>query len=137
MTWEVGRFFARLEQSVASEPDLGAKLRLALATGHRSIAEHGLLQRLLRTEPGAVLTELSVATDLVLEVLVAYLAEQLEVEMAAGRARPDLDVPVAADHLGRLYLSYLGTPGRWDLDDPDQVAELVRTQFTVGIVSPI
>jgi AcrR family transcriptional regulator len=132
-TWEVARFFARVEQTVAAEPDLAARLRLALSSGHRALDDHALLHRLLRTEPEAVLTELSVATDLVLELIIAYLADQLVAEQAARRVRLDLDVPEAADHLGRLYLSYLGAPGRWDLDDPAQVDRLVRTQFMGGI----
>jgi len=136
-TWEVARFFARVEQTVADEPDLAARLRLALVSGHRSLDDHALLHRLLRTEPEAVLTELSVATDLVLELIIAYLADQLVAEQDAGRARRDLDVPEAADHLGRLYLSYLGAPGRWDLDDPAQVDRLVRTQFLAGIAVPV
>jgi AcrR family transcriptional regulator len=134
-TWEVARFFARVEHTVATEPDLAARLRLALSSGHRALDDHALLHRLLRTEPEAVLTELSVATDLVLELIIAYLADQLLVEQAAGRVRTDLDLPEAADHLGRLYLSYLGAPGRWDLDDPDQVDRLVRTQFMAGIAT--
>lgn len=134
-TWEVARFFARVEATVAAEPDLAARLRLALSSGHRSLDDHTLLHRLLRTEPEAVMTELSVATDLVLELIIAYLGDQLRAEQAAGRARPDLDVPEAADHLGRLYLSYLGAPGRWDLDDPAEVERLVCTQFLGGIVT--
>lgn len=133
-TWEVARFFARVERTVASEPDLAARLRLALLSGHRALDDHVLLHRLLRTEPEAVLTELSVATDLVLDLIISYLTDQLVAEQAAGRARADLDVPEAADHLGRLYLSYLGAPGRWDLDDVAQVDRLVRTQFLGGIV---
>ncbi len=135
VTWEVGRFFARVEQMAAGEPDLAARLRLALGAGHRALAEHALLHRLLRTEPEAVMTELSVATDVVLELLVAYLADELEGERAAGRARHDLDVAEAADHLARLYLSHLGSSGRWDLDDPAEVDRLVRTQFLAGVSS--
>ena len=132
VTWEVARFFARVERAISAEPDLAARLRLALSSGHRALDDHALLHRLLRTEPEAVLTELSVATDLVLELIIAYLADQLVAEQAAGRARSDLDVPEAADHLGRLYLSYLGAPGRWDLDDPAEIDRLVRTQFAFG-----
>jgi AcrR family transcriptional regulator len=135
VTWEVARFFARLEAAISVEPDLAVRLERALVLGHRALAEHALLHRLLRTEPEAVLGELSVATELVLELLVAYLAEQLEAERAAGRTRADLDVGEAADHLGRLYLSYLGSPGRWDLDDPGEVARLVRTQFLAGVAA--
>jgi AcrR family transcriptional regulator len=134
VTWEVARFFARVEETVAREPDLAARLRLALASGHRALDDHALLHRLLRTEPEAVLTELSIATDLVLELIIAYLVDQLGVEQAAGRARADLDVEESADHLGRLYLSYLGSAGRWDLDDPVDVDRLVRTQFMAGVL---
>ena len=86
-TWEVARFFARVEQTVAAEPDLAARLRLALSSGHRALDDHALLHRLLRTEPEAVLTELSVATDLVLELIIAYLADQLR-GRAGGRPGP-------------------------------------------------
>ena len=34
-----------------------------------------------------------------------------------------------------LVVSMLGSPGRWDLDDPAQVAELVRTEILAGVLS--
>jgi AcrR family transcriptional regulator len=134
VSWEATRFLARVDQAIADEHDVAARIRTALAAGHRGLVEHGLLHRLLRTEPEAVLTELSIATDLILELVVARMAGELVAEQAAGRARADLDVAEAADHLGRLYVSYLGAPGRWDLDDPDEVDRLVRTQFLAGVV---
>ena len=137
ITWEVGRFFGGLEAAIAQAPDLAARLDLAFVAGDRALGEHALLHRLLRTEPEAVLTELAVATDLVLGLIVAYLTDELDREILAGRVRVDLDVPVAADHLGRLFLSYLGTPGDWDLTDPDRRSELVRTRFLSGILVPM
>jgi AcrR family transcriptional regulator len=134
ITWEVGRFFAGIEQSIADAPDLAAKIDAAFVAGDRALTEHSLLHRLLRTEPEAVLTDLAVATDLVLGLIVAYIAEELEREIIAGRVRLDLDVGFAADHLGRLFLSYLGTPGEWNLADPVDRAELVRTRFLAGIL---
>lgn len=133
VTWEVARFFGRIEDAIADEEDLGAMLVVALGLGHDALAEHALLQSLLRNEPGALLSELAEATDLVLEVIIAFLAEQLDREVDAGRARADLDRALAADHLGRLYLSFLGSPGRWDLDDPDQLRRLVDSQFLAGL----
>ena len=134
ITWEVGRFFAGIEQSIADAPDLAAKIDAAFVAGDRALNEHTLLHRLLRTEPEAVLTDLAVATDLVLGLIVAYIAEELEREIIAGRVRVDLDVGFAADHLGRLFLSYLGTPGERNLADPVDRAELVRTRFLAGIL---
>lgn len=133
VTWEVGLFFHRIEVAIGDETELSAMVAVALRAGHEALADHGLLHQLLRTEPEAVLTELAVATDVVLGVIVALIADQLEREVAAGRARMDLDAGEAADHLGRLFLSYLGTPGRWDLTDPDSLDRLVRTQFLAGI----
>ena len=36
----------------------------------------------------------------------------------------------------RLFLSYLGSHGSWDLADRDQVRRLVRTQLLAGVVVP-
>ena len=43
----------------------------------------------------------------------------------------------AADFLARMVLSYISAPGRWDLDDPDQVARLVRSELLAGVVAPV
>ena len=40
----------------------------------------------------------------------------------------------AADFLARMVLSYMGSPGQWNLDDPIQVAELVEVELLSGIV---
>lgn len=133
VTFEVARFFERVERRVAAEPDLEAKLCTGLVVGHRAIEEHTLLQRLLRTEPELVLPEIDTATRVVLEVLTAHVADLLEAAVAEGRAHADLDVGLAADHLAHLFLSYLGSPGRWDLHDPAEVRVLVRTQFLAGV----
>jgi hypothetical protein len=44
---------------------------------------------------------------------------------------PELDM--AADFLARMVLSYIASPGRWDLNDPEQVALLVRSELLAGI----
>jgi len=43
------------------------------------------------------------------------------------------ELDVAADFLARMVLSYIASPGRWDLDDPEQVALLVRSELLAGI----
>lgn len=135
VAWEVVTFFTAIEEAVAPLADLEAKLATGLAFGHHAIDQHTLLQRLLRTEPEAVLSELSATTTLVLEAITAYVSGELERARVAGVVRADCDVPEAAAHLARLFLSYLGSPGRWDLDDPEQVVELVRTQFLAGVLA--
>jgi AcrR family transcriptional regulator len=130
VAWEVGRFFARIEAAIADEPDLEAKLARALRFGHQAIDQHTLLQRILATEPETLLEELSATVTLFEQLIRAYLLALLRAEpMRAG-----VDVGEAADYLTRLFLSYLGSQGQWDLHDERAVARLVRTQFLAGIV---
>lgn len=129
--WEVDRFFRRIEARIAEQPDLASKLRVGLVFGHRAIREHELLQRVLRTEPDALLEELSQVVPTIEQLMRTYLLALLRAE----RLQLGIDVAAAADYLMRLFLSYLGSPGRWDLTDDAEVDRLVRTQFLAGIIS--
>lgn len=131
VTWEVANFFRRVEAVVAAAPDLHAKLVDGIVFGHRAILEHGLLQRVLSTEPDDLLAELSVSTPLVGGVVRSYVRELLRAEPL----RDGVDADEAADYIARLYLSYLGSHGQWDLADRAEVERLVRTQFTAGILA--
>jgi AcrR family transcriptional regulator len=130
VAWEVGRFFARVEEEIADEPDLATKLTRALVFGHRAIDEHALLQRVLATEPEAFLEELSTTVTLVEQLIRAYLLAVLRTEPL----RAGIEVAEAADYLTRLFLSYLGSQGQWDLGDAGAADRLVRTQFLAGIL---
>ncbi|MGH9185298.1 MAG: TetR/AcrR family transcriptional regulator [Acidimicrobiales bacterium] len=130
ITWEVGQFFARLAAAVEDETDFESRLVRALLFGHRAIAEHDVLQRELESEPGSVLPQLQETTPLLLGVTRDFLRERLGGE----RLRPGVDPDEAADYLARMVLSYISTGGGWDLDDPDEVRRLVRTQFLAGVL---
>jgi AcrR family transcriptional regulator len=130
MTWEIGRFLARLGAAVEGAPDFPTRLELGLVFAHRAIEEHEVLQRLLETEPGGLLPQLQATTPLVVAVIRDYLVPFLEAE----RLRPGV-VPVeAADHLARMILSFMAGEGSWDLADPDVVRALVRDRFLGGIL---
>jgi AcrR family transcriptional regulator len=132
VAWEVGRFFARLEAHVADAPDLATTLEEGLHFGHRAIDEHALLQRILRTEPEALLEGLSQTVPLIETLMRAYIEDLLRAESL----RPGLDLAEAADYLTNVFLSYLGSQGGWDLTDRAQVARLVQQQFLAGILVP-
>ena len=103
-----------------------------LTFAHRSIAEHEVLQRVLQTEPELLLPALTVKSDTTLGLVAAFLTPYLEqppVGPGGGGAE-------AADFLARMVLSYMTAPGRWDLDDPEQVARLVRAELLGGILPP-
>jgi AcrR family transcriptional regulator len=129
--WEVERFWLRLYHVVEQQPDLATKLEAGLAFGHQAIGDHQLLQRLLRTEPEALFAELN-QTD---ELVRAAVRRQLDLLLANEALRDGLDREEAADYLSRMFLAFLGSPGRWDLTDPGEVARLVRTQFLAGILA--
>jgi hypothetical protein len=56
-------------------------------------------------------------------------------EADAGRLRPEVEIDRAAEYLARSILSLIGAPGRWDLDDPDQVSDLVEVELLGGIAA--
>jgi AcrR family transcriptional regulator len=127
--WEFARFFLRLYEEVHGAETLEEVMERGLMFAHRSMVEHVVLQRILVTEPDVLLPRLTVEADqthtLIAEFLSPYLIRH---GMSEGT-----DLELAADFLARMVLSYIGSPGRWDLDDPEQVALLVRSELLAGI----
>ena len=100
-----------------------------LMFAHRALVEHEVLQRILVTEPDILLPRLSTEADQTHSPVAAFLAPYLVRHGMAEGA----DLDVAADFLARMVLSYISSPGRWDLNDPEQVALLVRSELLAGI----
>ncbi len=132
--WEMNHFFVRLAEAVADAPDFATRLERALAFARRAVLEHAVLQKVLAAEPDVLLPLLTVEQHRVLRYIREYISPLLEAERDAGRLLPGVDVDAAADHVARLLLSLIGTPGCWDLADPDDVRDLVRNELLGGIV---
>jgi AcrR family transcriptional regulator len=132
VAWEYGRFFTRLYEEVQSATSLEEVMERGLLFARRSIESHEVLQRLLETEPEVLLPTLSVESEGTQEMIAAFLAPYL----ARHRLAPGVGVPEAADFLARMVLSYISSSGRWALDDPGQVARLVRAELLAGILPP-
>lgn len=130
ITWEVGRFLRRLVDAVAGAPDLASRLERGIVFAHQAIEHHQVLRRVLEIEPGGLLPQLRDTAPLILAVIRGYLVPLLRQE----RLRAGVDADDAADYLARMILSFIGGPGRWRLDDPRQVAELVSTHFLAGVI---
>jgi AcrR family transcriptional regulator len=129
VSFEFARFFSRLYQEVQGADSLEEVMERGLAFAHRAIAEHEVLQRILQTEPDVLLPKLTIGASSIQVRIAAFLTPYLERHaLVAGR-----DVDEAADFLARMVLSYIGSPGRWNLDDPAQVAQLVRSELLGGI----
>ena len=81
---------------------------------HRALLEHEVLQRILVTEPEILLPRLTVEADQTHTLVAAFLAPYL---VATGWPRAPTSTS-AADFLARMVLSYISSPGRWDLEGP-------------------
>ncbi len=129
--WATVQFFTRLYEQVHGAESLEEVMERGIMFAHRSILEHEVLQRVMQTEPDKLLPALTVESirirDGIAEFLVPYLVQR---GVAAG-----VDLEEAADFLARMVLSYMSAPGRWDLDDPAQVAQLVRAELLAGVVA--
>ena len=85
-----------------------------LVFAHRALVEHEVLQRILVTEPEILLPRLTTEADQTHTLVAAFLAPYLVRHGMAEGA----DLDVAADFLARMVLSYISSPGRWDLERP-------------------
>jgi AcrR family transcriptional regulator len=132
VAWEHARFFTRLYDEVHDAESLEEVMERGLMFAHRAVLEHEVLQRILVTEPEVLLPTLTVEANGTVEVIAAFLEPYLHRHELA----PGVDVPQAARFLARMVLSYIASSGRWDLEDPEQVARLVRDELLAGIVPP-
>jgi AcrR family transcriptional regulator len=127
--WEFARFFLRLYEEVHESETLEEVMERGLVFAHNAIVNHEVLQRILQTEPEILVPRLTVEANethtLIAAFLVPYLVRHGMTEGA--------ELDAAADFLARMVLSYIGSPGRWDLNDPEQVARLVRAELLAGI----
>ena len=129
ITYETLRFFERLAEAVEAAPDLESLLVEGIGFAHRAVEEHAVLQKILETEPERLLPQLSLDSGR----LVGLIASFFEARFAEHDLAPGLDRSEAAEYVARLTLSFIGSPGGWDLADPDQVRELVRSEFLAGL----
>jgi len=135
VAWELTNYFNRLADQVRDAPSLDELLRRGLAFAHRSVTEHAVLRKVMDTEPERLLPLLTTESAKTLPFIADFLLPYLRREADAGRLRPGVDIDRAAEYLARAILSLIGAPGRWDLDDPDQVSDLVAVELLGGIAA--
>jgi len=133
--WELANYFNALADHVRDAPDLEQLFEQGLVFAHRSVTEHLVLRKILDTEPERLLPLLTVESAKTLPFIADFLHPYLVREAEQGRLRPDVEIDRAAEYLARAILSLINAAGRWDLDDPAQVRELVRGELLGGIVA--
>lgn len=134
VAWEMDRFFVAMAEAVAGAEDFAGVVEAALVFAHREIREHAALQKVLATEPERLLGFMTREQERILTAVVAYLRPALEAEAAAGRVCPGVDVGEATRYVATMGLSLMSTPGRFDLEDPAAVHDLVRRELLGGIL---
>jgi AcrR family transcriptional regulator len=127
---ETTTFFLELADAVAEAGDFAEVLEVALLHAHRAIGDHHVLHVLLAAEPERLLPALTDETHRLLPQIAAFVEPYLALE----RLRPGVGVGEAADYVARMVVSHINAQGRWDLADPVQVAELVRTEVLGGVL---
>ncbi|MDQ2649618.1 MAG: TetR/AcrR family transcriptional regulator [Actinomycetota bacterium] len=132
ITWEVARFFGRINDAIHPEElDAATVLEHGLLAAHDALEHHELLQRLLRDEADQLVPSLAT----VMPMVVAALADWYRPRLEQAALQDGVDPAEASEFVFRMALSHLGTGGRWDLADPAQVRELVRDRLLAGILT--
>jgi len=131
VAWEVAGFFTGLADEVEGLASFRERLERGLVFAHRSLEQHDVFQYLLATERERIIVRLAELAPMSLAVVRGYLAGLLVDESLAE----GVSVDAAADYLARMVLSFLTSPGSWDLEDPTEVSELVDSVFLAGVVA--
>lgn len=130
IAWETAHFFTRLAEVVAGIEELAPLLEEALFFAHEAVEDHAVLQKVLQTEPELLLPEMSTEAERLITLVRAFLVPWLDrEELCAG-----VDRDAAAEHVARLFLSFLSAPGSWDLTNRAEVGRLVRHQILAGVI---
>jgi AcrR family transcriptional regulator len=130
VSWQHLKFFARLYEEVHGATSLEEVLERGLSFARSALVEHEVLQMVLRTEPGILLPKLTVESNRTVAMISGFLVPYLQShDLAEG-----ISVHEAADYLARMILSYISSPGHWDLSDPQQVSRVVRSELLPGVV---
>lgn len=129
--YEHARFFVRLGEAVADATTIEELVERGLVVAHRALLELEVLQIVLREQPELLEPSLVRTGPSTLALVAQFLAPFLR---DLGLA-DDALVAEHSDYLARMVLSYISSPGRFDLASPDEVADLVRCELLGGLAA--
>lgn len=125
---ELAVFFGRLAEVIADAADLATLLTDGLVAARLMVSEHELYQRVMATEPELILPLMTVESVRLRETIGEYLRPWVE---RAGVAPGPIEALL--DYLSRMVLSFIESPGGWDMADREVVARLVDSRFMAPI----
>lgn len=121
---ELRRFLERLDAAIADIEDPGDMIVEGFVFTLHAVRTHRLLQRLLESEPEAVLPHLTVEGGPFIAAAREFIVAR---NLQLDPERDPEDASTVADIIVRLILSYLLTPqATVDLDDPDVARAFAR-----------
>ena len=123
--YEMRTFFGDLARYIEDSGDLSGRLVDGLMYAHRMLADHSLYQRVLATEPDLLLPLMTVESTRIRELISGYLRPYVLEEGAPD----DVETDSLCDYLARMVLSFIETPGGWDMTDRPSVEQLVESRF--------
>ncbi|MHB8263589.1 MAG: TetR/AcrR family transcriptional regulator [Acidimicrobiales bacterium] len=129
IAWQAAKFLAGLYEVLHGSQSLQDIIERLMLFSSGYLRNHTVLNRIIAAEPNVVLPELTTEVNLVTSTVSGFLVPYLKEFGVGSRVR----VHEAADYLARMLFSYISSPGQWDLEDPIQVAELVRVELLGGI----
>jgi AcrR family transcriptional regulator len=133
---ELSGFLADLETAVAACEAPEERLAEGFAFALSALRGHGLLNRVLRTEPETLLPHLTREGGPVLAAGRDFLAEQIRRELGAGTL-PAAQAQAVAELVSRLVLSFLLTPdSAIPLDTPADMRAFARRNLAPIIAQP-
>lgn len=127
---EAGRMVEQVIAAAEQHDEPMASLETAIVTTLRLVRGHPLLDRLLATEPEALLPLLIEGEGSVLDALDLICRQMLESRIPELRAE---QVAAGADLLSRMLLSYAVRPPE---QSPESIARFLSTAVVAGVVAP-
>jgi AcrR family transcriptional regulator len=135
VAWEMARFFVRLGTELGPTPDFETFLERALPLAREQVLEHAVLQKVLETEPDRLMPLITVEQHHVISYIAEYFLPLLERDRDAGLLVEGVQLASCAEYIARMALSLIASPGRHDLEDPDEVRRLVRRELLGGLLA--
>ena len=88
-----------------------------------------------QTEPDRLMPLITVEQHHVISYIAGYFLPLLERDGDAGLLVEGVELGTSAEYIARMALSLIASPGRHDLEDPDEVRRLVRRELLGGLLA--
>ncbi len=129
IAWQAGQFLADLYEVLHGAQSLQEILERLIFFSSDYLRNLEVLDRLLATEPDAVIPKLTTEINLMASTVSGFLVPYLR-EFGINT---QVNIHEAADYLARMLFSFISSPGDLDLQDRAKVSDLVRVELLSGI----